>query len=395
MRISFRLGGLVTAAVASSLVLAACGNASVGSGGATSGAGTGGVKLGVIGSLTGPTATYGLAERNGVQLAVDEVNASGGVLGSDVQVDARDDQSSDPSVDTTDALQLVQSDKVNALFGPIANPAAIAVTQMSEQLGVPIMGTLGATTQVVYPKGVSAAPYPNVFRVLVSSPIQVSALVSYGVSQGWKRWAMIYENDAYGQPTVDDLKTALASAGGQLVSKEALDATATDATAQALAVKKSNPDVVLVWAIQDPASKAVQALSAAGVKTPIMSSNAQASPQFIQLAGPLAEGVIATGLKAQFSTDPAVTKFQQDYKAKFNTDATLWSYASYDAAKIYLQAVQTAGSTDPTKVIAALNSVDYTGVSGSISFTSQQHDGMNPDDVQLVQIKGGQIVPLS
>lgn len=378
------------------VLLSACGGPSVGSGsgGGSTPAASGSsdpVKVGVLGPITGPASTYGVAEQNGVQMAVDEINAKGGLLGHDVTVDVRDDKA-DPSVATTQALDLVQSEEVNALFGPIINTNALAVAQISGQLKVPILGTLGATTPVVYPDGPSKAPYPWVYRVLVSSPVQVQALVKHGIDAGLKRWAMVYENDAYGQPTVDDLKSALKGTGGKLVSQQAIAVDATDATAQALAVQASKPDVILVWMVQAPASKVVTALSKVGSTTPIYSSNAQISPQFYQLAGPLADRIVSTGLKAQFDSGPATTAFTKKYTTAFGIPPTLWAYASYDAAKIYFATVKKIKTADPEAVRKALNSTDYTGITGGIKFTAQDHDGITSADVSVVEIKDGAAV---
>ena len=375
------------------VALAACAGPSVGNSAGSASGSSQAVKLGVLGPLTGASSTYGVAEQNGIQMAVDQVNSAGGVLGQQVTVDVRDDKG-DPSTSTTQALDLVQSSGVSALFGPIINTSALAVAQISDQLKVPVMGTLGATTPVVYPNGAGQAPYPWVYRVLVSSPVQVQALVDYGTAHGLKKWAMIYQNDAYGQPTVDDLKAALATDGGSLVSQQAIAVDATDATAQAQAVEASDPDVVLVWMVQAPASKVVSALSALGSTVPIYSSNAQVSPQFYQLAGPLANGIISTGLKAQFDQDPTTTAFAAAYKTRFGIDPTLWSYASYDAANVYFAAVKTAGSADPTAVQKALNQTNYTGITGTIKFTDMIHDGLTADDVAVVKIENSAATPV-
>ena len=351
------------------------------------------IKLGVIGSLTGGAATYGIAEQDGIRLAVDEINAKGGVLGRRVELVVRDDQA-DPSVATTAALELVQSQKVVALFGPIVNTAALAVSRMSDQLKVPILGTLGATTPVVYPQGPSNPPNPWVFRVLVSSPVQVAALVRYGESKGFKKWAIVYENDAYGLPTVDDLQAALSHGGGTIVAKEAIAIDATDATAQALAVKSASPDVILIWTIQSPASKIVQALAQAGMKTPIFSANAQVSPQFFQLAGSLANGIVSTALKTQYESNAKVNAFRAGYRSQFKIDPTLWSFCSYDAARIYLAAVGTAKTTEPDAVRKQLERTDYSGLTGRIVFTPKAHDGITAADVTIVRIENGKAVPV-
>jgi branched-chain amino acid transport system substrate-binding protein len=378
------------------LALAACSGPTVGGGNASSGtpAASGPVKIGAIGPLTGPASTYGIAEQDGIQMAIDEWNAKKGLLGSKISLEVRDDKA-DPSTSTTQALQLVQADGVNAVFGPIINSCALAVAQISNQLAVPIVGTLGATTPVVYPDGPSKAPYPWVYRVLVSSPVQVKALVDYGTKHGLKKWAMVYENDAYGQPTVDDLKAALAKDGGKLVDSEAIAVDATDATAQAQAVVAAKPDVVLVWTVQAPASKVVAALAAAGSTAAVYSSNAQVSPQFYQLAGPQANGIVATGLKAQFDNSPAIQKFSTEYQAKFGIAPTLWAFASYDAAEIYFTAVKTAGTSDPKTVQAQLNKVTHTGITGKIGFTKQNHDGITSDDVTVVKIDNSAATPVS
>jgi branched-chain amino acid transport system substrate-binding protein len=220
--------------------------------------------------------------------------------------------------------------------------------------------------------------------------VQVDALVKYGASKGYKKWAIIYENDAYGLPTLDDLQTALGRSGGTLVSKEAIAANATDATAQALSVKSANPDVILIWCIQAPASKIVQALSQAGMKTPLLSANAQVSPQFYQLAGDLANGIISTALKAQFATAGPVVAFRDEYTKRFKIDPTLWSYASYDAAKIYLEAVAKAKSTDPDAVRKQLETTNHAGLTGKIVFSPKVHEGITEADVTLVRINNAQ-----
>ncbi len=377
------------------LALAACSGPSVGGGGqSSSSAPSGPVKIGAIGPLTGPASTYGIAEQNGIQMAIDEWNAKGGLLGSDISMEVRDSKA-DPSTATTQALQLVQADNVNAIFGPIINSCALAVAQISDQLAVPVMGTLGATTPVVYPNGASAAPYPWVYRVLVSSPVQVQALVDYGTKKGLKKWAMVYQNDAYGQPTVDDLKAALKKDGGTLVDSEAIAAGATDATAQAQAVVAAKPDVVLVWTVQAPASKVVAALASAGNTAAVYSSNAQLSPQFYQLAGAQANGIISTGLKAQFDNSPKIKTFITDYQSKFNIAPTLWAFASYDAAQIYFDAVKAAGTSDPKMVQAQLNKTTHTGITGQIGFTKQAHDGITSSDVTVVKIQDSAAAPVS
>lgn len=375
------------------LALAACGGPSVGGGGGQSSSPSGPVKIGTIGPLTGPASTYGIGEQNGIQMAIDEWNAKGGLLGSKISMEVRDDKS-DPSTSTTQALQLVQSDGVNALFGPVINSCVLAVAQISDQLAVPVVGTLGATTPVVYPNGPSKAPYPWVYRVLVSSPVQVQALVDYGTKQGLKNWAVVYQNDAYGQPTVDDLKAALAKDGGKLVDSEAIAVDATDATAQAQAAVASHPDVVLVWTIQAPASKVVSALANAGNTAAVFTSNAQVSPQFYQLAGSQADGIISTGLKAQFDSSPLIQNFTTQYQTKFSIAPTLWAYASYDAAQIYFAAVKAAGTLDPKAVQSQLNKVKYTGITGKISFTKQLHDGITAADVTVVKIGNGAAAPV-
>jgi branched-chain amino acid transport system substrate-binding protein len=375
------------------ITISACGTATVGSSSDSGGVGGSTVKLGVIGSLTGPASTYGIAERNGIQMAADEANSAGGVLGHKVQMTVRDDKA-DPSEATTQAVDLVQSQHVSALFGPIVNTAALAVTQMSDNLAVPIMGTLGATTPVVYPNGPSKPPYKWVYRVLVSSPVQVQALTQYGKTQGWKRWAIVYEDDAYGQPAVDDLKAALKSTGGSLVSSQGIAVDAIDATSQALAVKAANPDVVLVWSVQAPASKVVSALSNVGWKKPILSSNAEVSQQFYQLAGSLANGIITTGLKAQFAASAATTTFTREYTKRFQIAPMLWAYASYDAAKIYLAAVKNAGTADPDAVRRALDQTDYQGITGRVRFTPQQHDGITSSDVVVVRLDNNAAAPI-
>jgi branched-chain amino acid transport system substrate-binding protein len=371
------------------ILLAACSGPTVGSA-KTPAAGDSKqpVKLGVLGPITGPSSTYGIAEENGIKMAIDEVNAKGGLLGHKVTDDVRDDKA-DPSVATTQALDLVQSENVSALFGPIINTNALAVAQISNQLKVPVVGTLGATTPVVYPNGPTKAPYPWVYRVLVSSPVQVQALVKYGIAQGYKRWAMIYENDAYGQPTIDDLKTALKGTGGSLVSQQAIAVDATDATAQALAVQAAKPDVVLIWTVQAAASKIVSALSKVGSTTPVFSSNAQISPQFYQLAGPLANGIVSTGLKAQFDSGKGTTAFTTKYTSEFDIPPTLWAFASYDAANIYFATVKKIGTADPEAVRKALNSTNYTGITGNIKFTAQDHDGITSADISVVKIQDG------
>jgi branched-chain amino acid transport system substrate-binding protein len=305
----------------------------------------------------------------------------------------RAQRSGDPATDISDAQQLVQADGVKALFGPIANTGALAVAQQINTLNVPMVGTLGASSDVIY--NTNGSPRQWVHRVLLSEPVQVAALMKYANAKGYKHIGMLYTSDAYGIPAEANAQKAAAQAGIAFTA-QGMATTATSALAQALALKAAKPDVIWIWGLAGSAGVMIQSLSQAGMSSlPVMGANAILGAGFYKLAGAAANGIVSTALKAQFSTAANVTKFNMDYQKQFKVAPLLWAYCGYDAALVYFAAVKAAGTFDPATVNSQLSKTSFNGVTGHIAFTPSDPEGLSPSSAVLVKIENQAISPVT
>ena len=360
------------------------------------------VKLGLVAAMSGQSAKSGEAIVRGLSIAVDEINAKGGVLGKKVELVVRDDESN-PAKGVVAARELAQREKVAALFGGLDTPVSMAIVPFANQAKVPFMGVWAAGTPITR-NGV-AENY--VFRVSAVDVLVDKALVDYAVKKyAAKKPGMILINNPWGESNEAGLKAALAAKNMATAGIEKFQDADIDVVPQLTRLKEAGADVLFMVANVAPSSQVVKSLDRMGWDVPIVSHWGPAGGRFSELAGP-------SGAKVHFiqtfsfsgKMSPKAESVWSALKAKYPEIKTLADVTpavgianAYDAMHLTALAIAKAGSTEGPKIREAFQAIDkYDGLIKSYSkpFSAENHDALTSDDYLFTYFKEGEILPLT
>jgi len=343
------------------------------------------VTLGAIEILTGPASRYGVPIMRGFQLALDDINASGGVLKTRKLAIDFEDSGGNKEQAVNAARQLIGSEKVPMILGPTLSTEMFAVGPIANERHIPILGT--STTA----NGITAIG-PYVFRTsLPEADVVPVTLRAAQVKFGIKKVAIMYGNDdAFTKSGYDVMKAALDKLGIEIVTTETFGAKDTDFSAQLTKIKSLGPDAVVVSALVEAASGILLEARAQGFPANIrfIGGNGFNSPTLGEIAGDAADGTLVGSPWFIGKADPVNQKFVADYRAKFKDEPDQFAAQAYDALHIVAAAINAAGSTDPEKIKDSLIKVTYTGVTGPFAFTDSR-DPADNSGVVVLEMKGG------
>ena len=338
------------------------------------------IKLGVAGPITGPNAAFGAQLKNGVEQAVEDINAKGGVLGQKISVSVGDDVS-DPKQGVSVANKFV-GDGVKWVVGHFNSGVTNPASDVYMENGI-VMVTPSATNPKITEKGMW-----NVFRTCGRDDQQGAVAAAYIASTlKGKKVAVVHDKTTYGQGLADETKKAMNAKGVKEVLYEGINTGEKDYSALISKIKSSGADVVYWGGLHTEGGLIVRQMRDQGVKAVMMSGDGITSDEFATIGGPGVEGTLMT-----FPPDPRkrpeakeiVSKFEAK---KFNPEAyTLYSYA---AVQILAQAAEQAKSTDPKKIAEVMHSGKaFKTVIGDIAY-DKKGDITRPDYTMYVWKKQG------
>jgi branched-chain amino acid transport system substrate-binding protein len=341
------------------------------------------VRIGTASPLTGPQAHIGIDIRNGVQLAIDDANASGVEIGGKkvrFELIAEDDEAN-PTKATTVAQKLVDS-KVVGVVGHFNSGASIPASKIYSDAGIPQISP-GSTNPKYTQQG-----FKTTFRVVTHDDQQGPTIARYATEKlKAKSVAVIDDSTAYGQGLADAFEKTMKSAGADIVAREHTTDKDTDFKAILTKIKGRNPDLIMFGGIDPQAGPMVKQMSELGIKAKFIGGDGMRTPNFIKLAGPAAEGAMASEPGLPKEKMPGGTAFLQKFKTKFNADVELFAPMGYDAVMVFIDAMKRAGSTDPAKFLPELQKTNYQGVIGPIAFDDKGDLVNGPLTIYVV--KGG------
>src|SRR5262252_534469 len=321
------------------------------------------VKIGFASPLTGPQANYGKDNQNGAQLAIDELNAKGATIGGQqvkFQLQAEDDQA-DPKQGPIVAQKLVDA-KVAGIVGHFNSGVTIPASRVYNEAGIP---ELSVSTNVKY----THQGFKTAFRLMADDDKQGTALGDYAVKTlKFKRLAVVDDATAYGQGLADAFEAAVKASGGQVVKREHTNDKAIDFNALLTSIKAVKPDAIFFGGYDAQAGPMARQMKLLGINAPLMGGETINSAKFIELAGPAAEGSIASTPGAALESRPGGKAFAEKYKSKYNSDVGLYTPYFYDGVMVIAAAMKAANSTDPAKYLPALEKIKYPGVTADIQF---------------------------
>ena len=341
-----RLLGCLFSAAALVLALGGCANKSSttapppGGGGATSGA----IVIGEYGSMTGDQATFGTATDNGVQLAVTEANAAGGIDGHKVSVGTtgkpEDDQGL-PDAASTAVKKLITQDKAIAILGEVASKNSIAAAPFCNQNKVPMISPSSTN-----PKVTQTGPY--VFRVCFTDKFQglVAARFAREVLHA-KTAAVFYDTTSdYSKGLQGYFQDNFKRLGGTIVGVGTYQSSDKSFQSPLTSLKGGKPDVLFVPGYYKELGQIAREARGAGITAPLLGGDGWESPSLLQGANGALEGCYFVDHSALDVADPVVKKFVDDYKATYKADPDALGAAGYDAAGVLFAAIKAAGKPD-------------------------------------------------
>ncbi|MBV4521928.1 ABC transporter substrate-binding protein [Pseudomonas sp. SWRI74] len=358
------------------------------------------IKVGLVAALSGQSAKSGEALTRGLTMAINEVNAGGGVLGRQLELVRRDDESN-PSKGILAARELVQREKVAVLFGGLDTPVSLAIVPLANQMKVPFMGIWAAGTKITE----NGAADNYVFRVSAVDELVDEALVKYGVDHGMKKPGMILINNPWGESNEAGFKRALEKRGMANAGVERIQDSDLDVVPQLTRLKNAGADTLLMVGNVGPSAQVVKSLDRMGWDVPVVSHWGPAGGRFGELAGPNASRVhfIQTYVFTEHNSakgDALLAALKTAYpqiKSLADVTPAVGIANAYDALHLATLAIEKAGSTDGKAVrdgFYAINEYDGLIKHYKQPFTASKHDALGPDDYLFTHFVNDQIVPL-
>ncbi len=346
------------------------------------------VKIGSASPLTGPQAHIGIDIRNGVQLAIEDLNAQGVEIGGrkvKFEMVAEDDEAN-PTKATTVAQKLVDA-KVAAVVGHFNSGASIPASKVYADGGVPQISPSSTNPDYTL-KG-----FKTTFRVVAHDGQQGPTLARFAINNlKAKNIAVIDDSTAYGQGLADNFETTVKSLGGKIVAREHTTDKDTDFKAILTKIKGRKPDLIMFGGIDPQAGPMIKQMKDLGIKAGFIGGDGMQTPNFIKLAGDAAEGAMASIPGLPKDQMPGGKTFLDKYKAKFNQEVELFAPMGYDAVFVFVEAMKRAGSADPAKFLPEVGKTDYQGVIGPIAF--DEKGDLKNGPITIYVVKGGKWEPL-
>lgn len=353
------------------------------------------IKIGFNGDLSAsPSAQSGRAAVVGIQAAMEDLKAQGGVLGRELALVIRDDLSQPPK-SIQNMSDLIDNEKVAAVFGPTNSGNALAWKNIPNQKRVPVMGCIGSATDITKPVSANADNY--MFRVGSVDRTQVVALMGYAKKNPTtKRIGFLTETTGYGQGGLKDLQEVAQAQGLQVHANEKFNVADTDMTSQLAKLKAAGVDTALVWAQGTPIGQLMRSMDKIGYFPITLTSWAADNLSFINASGPqLAEKPIFLRTVSEDRT-PHQQQFFDRIRPKIDADSA-FSFAvhGYDCTILLAMAMKQAGSTEGAKVRAALEDLQgtYEGYAKTYAkpFSRTEHDALGAADQRWTCWRGGKL----
>lgn len=338
------------------------------------------IKIGVFGPMTGDAAAYGQSMREGVEIAVKEQNAKGGVLGQQIVVVYGDDAGK-PEQAVNVAKRLATRDEVLVLLGSISSPASLAASQVAQETETPQI-VITSTAQRITTQG-----NPWIFRSTIPDTAFAESLAAFMVKKypDKKKYAVIYVNDDFGKGGIEKFNAKAQSLGLSMVAEEKYARGDLDFTSQLFRIRSANPDFLVEWSRYTEQALISKQRKQMGLN--ILHVAGDGTPKYLELAADAAEGVhyptdfaVATAKTA--TGKELVRKVRDDYKR----DPDYVHAQAYDAVRAAVLALQAAGAPDKTKLRDALRKVEFDGARGHFKF-DQKGDPVH--SAAMIVIKGG------
>jgi len=342
------------------------------------------IKIGAIFPITGPLATFGTSCANGAKMAIEEVNLRGGVLGSKIELLIEDDQYK-PEEAANAAKKLIERDKVVALIAEVTSSVTLVVAPIAQQSKIVLL-----TPTATNPKVTQVGDY--IFRACFIDDFQGEVMANFVYKNLKLKTAAILTavTSDYSKGLAQFFKQKFTALGGKIVAEESYSEGDSDFRAQLTKIKAAKPEFVYVPGYYADVGPILLQARELGITVPFGGGDGWDSPVLLQTAGKAAEGCFFSNHYSPDSKELVVQTFVKNYQKKYGTTPDALAALAYDAAKLLVDAINRAGSTNSSRIRDALAATKgFRGVTGVITFDANR----NPiKSAVIIEIKGGKQV---
>jgi branched-chain amino acid transport system substrate-binding protein len=325
------------------------------------------IVVGEFAALTGGTASFGQSSHKGTQMAIDEINAAGGLLGKKVKLVTEDDQSK-AGEPATVVRKMISRDGIVALLGEVASSRSLEAGPIAQQNKIPMISP--ASTN---PKVTQVGDY--IFRICFIDPFQGTVLAKFALAKGWKNVAVLTDvKQDYAVGLAEFFKKYFTANGGTIVSEQSYSSGDKDFKAQLTSIAGTNPQAILVAGYYNEAGLIASQARELGLNVPLLGGDGWDSPSLVEVAGAAMEGNFFSNHFSAEDQSPVIQDFIKRFKARYKEEPDAMAALGYDSAMILANAIKTAGTTDSKPLRDAIAATkDYPAVTGSITLDAERN----------------------
>jgi branched-chain amino acid transport system substrate-binding protein len=372
--------------LASLFTLTALSGCAVGTAGKAGNSNT--IKVGLNYELSGGVATYGQSLVGGIELAVEEINKAGGVLGKQIELVKVDNKSENAEAANV-ATKLATRDKVVAILGAATSGNTKSAAPIAVQNKVPLISASATADDVTVDSNGKVREF--VFKTCFSDSFQgvIMANFAYGDLAKTNAAVLVDNTSDYSKGLAKSFRETYTKLGGNIITEEAYQAKETDFKAVLTKIKGSNPDVLFLPGYYEEVGLIVKQARELGLNVPVLGGDGYDSPKLVELAGKSAlNDVYITNHYSSKDNTPEVVKFQDAFKAKYNKEPDAFNALGYDVAYFLVDAINRAGEADRVKIKDALASTKgFKGITGELS-VDENHNPVK--SITILQMKDGE-----
>lgn len=354
------------------------------------------IRIGVSCPFTGGSADMGVSVRNGIRLAVEEINTMvGGVAGKQLELVERDDRA-DPELGKRIAQELIGKEKVSATIGICNTGVGLATIDSYQAAGIPLIVAVSTGTPLT--RKFADSPEHYIFRVSPRDEVQAPFVVAEALKRGFRKVALFADTSGYGEAGRLDVEKALAANQLAPVSVQRFAVGVKDLAEQTRQARAAGADVVISYTVGPEAAVLAREIEKQKWPVQIIGSWPLSWRNFIDPAGSAGEGALVAVSFIQQASFQRRNAFIAAYRQKFNTPvipAPMAAAQGYDATMLLFYAIHQAQSAEPAKIKAALENLERQ-VAGVITtyhrpFTKTDHDALSGNMLVMGIVRKGQI----
>jgi branched-chain amino acid transport system substrate-binding protein len=326
------------------------------------------IRIGEYGALTGALATFGTSTRDGIQLAIEEANAAGGINGKTLKVVVLDDQGK-PEEAAVAVTKLITEDKVQVVLGEVASSISLAAAPICQSHKIPMISPSSTN-----PKLTQTGDY--IFRVCFIDPFQGQVMADFSMNQLKAKTAAVLrdQKNDYSMGLADFFIQRFKEKGGTIVIDQSYVAGDVDFKSQLTNIRAQKPDVIFVPGYYGEVGLVAQQARELGIKVPILGGDGWESPKLFEIGGKALDGCYYSTHFSPDSTDPKVKDYVQKFKTRFGYAPDGLATLGYDAGGVLVAALKNSKSLDEADIRDAIAATkNYLGATGSITLDADRN----------------------